>query len=421
MLDVKEAAARANERLGAAGPGTSARIIGAIRKIRGIPPGSARWARLFPIDRFQSGAGTSLNMNVNDAIALVDRSLAPPLRPNDDINRSQSSNDTYPTAVRIAAIRGVHALLAETLRVEKELRSRVPVFSKIQKTGRTHLQDAVPMSLGDQWRSYARTLQKVRGLIAKAALALHEVPLGGTAVGTGTNAPPGFGRQALIELRRTTGIHALRAGVDGVELQSSHLDLVRLAQDLALLSVSLHRIGGDLRLQASGPLAGLGELSLEPLVPGSSIMPGKTNPSGIERMHQVCIETLGLAHQALWAEAMGQLELNVMLPGWGAELIEHLETLTRCLAFLRTRVLAGITPVTETLERHARQTEQRAALLAPRYGYQRVAGWVREARTEGIPFLEWLGKRHPEIKVSVGQEPKAQVPKRSGSVRRRRR
>ena len=395
-LDLKAACALANHGFGRLPRVKTRAIIEAIARLRRIQPGSRKWHSTFAIGGYQPGAGTALNMNVNEAIALLAG-----LEPNDDVNASQSSNDTYPTAVRIAALRLIPSLETALDDCINRLNTLARKQRGILKPGRTHLQDAVPIDLSEQWLSHARTLEKCARWIHVAATGLRELPLGGTAVGTGTNAPRGFRRAAIAELARITGMRGLRPAIQGLELQASHLDLAALAGSLELLAVSLLRIGSDLRLQASGPRTGLGELKLPELLPGSSIMPGKINPGALECLHQFSLDAIALATQARWAESMGQFELNVMLPAFGPGLIHQLEAWPRALRLLSERVLAGVRIDRERMSQRVRDSEQWATLLTPRHGYAQVASWVRQARAAGMSFMDWLSREKPEISAEI--------------------
>ena len=396
-LQIKAACARANWDCGVLSTGHRNTVLRSISEIRSDSQG---WRALFPVDRFQAGAGTTLNMNVNEAIAQVARRrFGATLHPNDVVNRSQSTNDTYPTALRLALLGLLPELREAIAALGRSFGAKSREFAKIPKVGRTHLQDAVPMRLGQQFGSYARTIEKLEARLESARRGLIEIPLGGTAVGTGATTPRGFRAAALRHLKGESGLDGLRTPRDPFEIQASALDFVHYAQALEAIALELTRIGADLRLQASGPRTGIHELVLPTLLPGSSIMPGKSNPSGLEMLQQVLIEVLGLHQMTGWAAALGQLELNVMLPAIGPTLIESTQHLTRALLFTAEQVIVPLAPSREELERNWKSTEQWATLLSPEWGYDQVAEWVRAARASGEPFVDWVEKNRG-IRVS---------------------
>jgi fumarate hydratase class II len=411
-LHLKAACARANWDRGVLSTGNRNALLKAIKWIH---EHEGLWPELFPIDRFQSGAGTTLNMNVNEAISrIARRKFQASLHPNDVVNRSQSTNDTYPTMLRVALLTLIPGLAAALEELRSSLERKAEEFADIPKAGRTHLQDAVPMKLGEQFGSYVRTLEKLEGRLVDARSCLLEMPLGGTAVGNGLAAPEGFRGAALKHLRRETGIDDLQSPRNPFEAQASALDFLTFAHALGSMAVELQRIASDLRLQASGPFTGIHELDFPKLVPGSSIMPGKTNPSGLELLHQVLIEALGVQTMSSWAASLGQFELNVMLPAIAPALVESTGSLTRALEFISERVIVPMTANVARVERHWRSTEQWATLLSPEWGYDRVAEWVRQSREAGEPFLEWVQKNQ-----GIEITPPDQARHRSSSVRGR--
>jgi fumarate hydratase class II len=389
-LHVKAACARANWDRGVLSTGNRNALLKAVKWIRDH---EELWSELFPIDRFQAGAGTTLNMNVNEAISrIAKKRFKASLHPNDVVNRSQSTNDTYPTMLRVALLTLIPDLATSLEEFRQALSRKAEEFADIPKAGRTHLQDAVPMKLGEQFGSYVRTIEKLEARLADARSCLLEIPLGGTAVGNGLTAPEGFRAAALSHLRAETGIDDLQAPRNPFEVQASALDFLTFGNALGSMAIELQRIASDLRLQASGPFTGIHELDLPKLVPGSSIMPGKTNPSGLELLHQVLIEALGVRNMSEWAASMGQFELNVMLPAIAPALVESAGSMARALEFTSDRVILPLQAHLPEVERHWKSTEQWATLLSPEYGYDLVADWVRQSRTAGEPFLEWVQK-----------------------------
>ncbi len=397
-LQLKQACAHANWECGALSTARRNAIVKATRLLLDEP---ASWTYYFPIDRFQAGAGTTLNMNINEAISLVAhrRLKVTSLHPNDAVNRSQSTNDTYPTALRVALL-GLAPMLSAAIKgMQRAFAKKSDDWAEIPKAGRTHLQDAAPMMLGDQMGSYSRTLDKLQRVLDISTEPLLEMPLGGTAVGNGINTPSGYRTAALKHLRRIASMPGLRAPKNPFEVQSSALDLLGFANALAAIAVELQRIASDLRLQSSGPFTGIQELELPPLLAGSSIMPGKVNPSALEMLHQVTLSTLGCHAMTLGAAGMGQFELNVMTPAIAPELLQSTSQLTAAIELVTRRVIDPMKPNVATLERHWRSTEQWAVLLAPEWGYERVAEWVRQSRESGLPFLEWI-ERNQGLRIT---------------------
>lgn len=413
-LEVKEAACCVNWKSGRISSQKKRAILNAIHQIRKIPVGSVRWKNLFLTTLYQPGAGTALNMNVNDAIVLIAgrtgrKDQKEVLHANDDVNASQSSNDTYPTAVRLAAIKAILTLQKDLRACRASLRRLAKRDRSLFKAARTHLQDALPISLSFQWASYDRSLEKCSVQFNSALNSLLELPVGGTAIGNGATTPKNFRSQTVRELRVLTQIKGLRTAVHGGELQSSHLDLLILSQSLECLALCMQRICSDLRLQASGPKTGLQEIQLLRLLPGSSIMPGKTNPGALEALHQLVIRTLALGAQARWAESMGQLELNVMLPAWSSDLISCLADWSQGVRFFRQQVLEKLIPNAGVLLQNALKTEQWATLLSSRVPYQEIAQWVKEARSQDLSFLEWLEKKDPQLSAWLWKQVDSQL------------
>ena len=390
-LHVKAACAHANFRCGALSKAERDLILRSIAAIRADEPS---WEKLFPIDPFQAGAGTTLNMNINEAICLVARRKLKSdiLHPNDSVNRSQSTNDTYPTVLRIALLAITPALLGALREIQGAFQRKAKEWATLPKAGRTHLQDAVPMHLGDQMGSYSRTFEKLSSQLSRASDTLREIPLGGSAVGNGMNTPPGFRAVALGYLKAETGLATLQQPRNPFEVQSSMLDVLSFAHALASIAIELQRVCSDLRLQASGPHTGIHEIEFPELIPGSSIMPGKTNPTGLEMTHQVAIDALGAHQMTLWSASMGQFELNVMLPAIAPRLLDTLQSLTQALGFLAKKVILPAKACEAHLRQNWHATEQWATLLAPKWGYDEVADWVRESRKAQMPFLAWLEK-----------------------------
>jgi fumarate hydratase class II len=375
LARVKQAAARTNERLGVLPADVAAAIAEAADEVA-----AGRHSEQFPVDVFQTGSGTSSNMNVNEVVArLAGARLGRPVHPNDHVNASQSSNDVFPTAVHLAATAGVlHDLLPALDHLAVVLAERAEAFADVVKAGRTHLMDAVPVTLGQEFAGYAEQVRRGAGRVRSALPGTAEVPLGGTAVGTGLNTPPGWRAQVVAELAALTGL-PLTAAVDGFEAQSAQDGLVALSGQLRTVAVSLTKISNDLRWMGSGPRAGLGEIRLPDLQPGSSIMPGKVNPVVPEAVLQVCAQVVGNDAAVAWGGAAGTFELNVMLPVIARNLLESVRLLASASRLLADRCVAGLQAEVE----HSRwQAESSASIVTPlnRFlGYEEAAAVAKRA------------------------------------------
>ncbi len=387
---LKAGAARANRQLGF----LDAQLADAIMTAAG-EVADGRWDDQFPVDLYQTGSGTSSNMNVNEVIAnraneLLGggpRGVYRPVHPNDHVNRGQSSNDVVPTAIHLAAIRRIREnLLPGLYRLEAALQAKSAEFDSIIKTGRTHLMDAVPIRLGQEFRGYAGQVERARRRVTAAAEALREVALGGTAVGTGLNTHPEFAGRVLayvsevarVQLTETTNHFQAQASIDAVVEASGHL---RAA------AVALVKIANDLRLMASGPRAGLAEIEIPALQPGSSIMPGKVNPVIPEAVIQVAARVVGNDATIGMAGQWGFFELNTMLPVAGAALLESVDLLGNASVVFAEKCVAGI----RATARGPELVEQGLAIATPLaldIGYDRTAELVKLALAEGITIRE---------------------------------
>src|SRR6266513_3043258 len=302
----------------------------------------------FVVDPYQAGAGTSHNTNCNEVLANRANELLggkrgeyTPVHPNDHVNMAQSTNDVIPTAMRLAALAQLPALLDAVGRLARAFLTKGKAFDKILKSGRTHLQDATPIRLGQEFVAYGHTIERNADRVAQAGDALRDLGIGGTAVGTGLNAEPAYPALMVKQLRAITGIE-LREGKDRIQLMQSMGDPAAFSGALRTYAMDLGKIASDLRLLASGPRTGLAELVLPPVQPGSSIMPGKVNPSIPEMVNQVCFQVLGCDTTVALACEAGQLELNVMMPviAWNAL---HASTILReSLKIFRLRCVDGI-------------------------------------------------------------------------------
>mgnify|MGYP002757099608 CR=1 FL=1 len=345
MVEVKKATAMANHRLHALPKDKSEAIVAACDKI--LDEGVCM--DQFPIDVFQGGAGTSLNMNTNEVVAnlaleLIGREKGDysVINPNDDVNMSQSTNDAYPTGFRLGVYYAVQGLLEELDELQKALRAKGDEFADIIKMGRTQLQDAVPMTLGAEFHGFAINLSEERAILETAAEKLLEVNLGATAIGTGLNTPEGFREEVTKALAENTGLNVVSAE-DLIEATSDNGAYVLAHSAIKRAAMKLSKICNDLRLLSSGPRAGLNEINLPERAAGSSIMPAKVNPVIPEVVNQVCFRVFGNDITVTWAAEAGQLQLNVMEPAIGQAMFESLLTLTNAADTLREKCVTGIT------------------------------------------------------------------------------
>jgi fumarate hydratase class II len=337
----------------------------------------------FPIDVFQTGSGTSTNMNVNEVIAtLATRELGAPVHPNDHVNASQSSNDVFPTAVAIGALRLIKDALGPSLfRLQTSLAEAAGRFAGVVKTGRTHLMDAVPITLGDEFGGYAAQIAEAVERIDDAAVRLGRVPLGGTAVGTGLNAPPEFAARVVAAVGRRYAI-VLTVSPDRFAAQGSRDSVVEMSSALRGLAVALIKIANDIRWMSSGPVAGLGEIVLPALQAGSSIMPGKVNPVMSEMVTQVAAQVIGNDATIAFAGSQGSFELNTYQPVMAASLIHSIRLLSRACEVFAKRCIDGIEADAEHARAVVESTSSVAAALNATLGYDRVAAFVKQATKE---------------------------------------
>ncbi|HET6649878.1 MAG TPA: class II fumarate hydratase [Candidatus Limnocylindria bacterium] len=339
--------------------------------------------REFPIDVFQTGSGTSSNMNMNEVLAnLAAERLGRPVHPNDDVNHPMSSNDMFPASIHIAAATGVLRDLVPALEhLAGSLEAKADEFADVVKAGRTHLMDATPVTLGQEFGGYAAQVRMGVERLHASMPRLAELPLGGTAVGTGINSPPGFGGRVIAEIASSTGLPLTEAR-DHFEAQGARDGLVELSGQLRTIAVSLTKIANDLRWMGSGPRAGLGEINLPDLQPGSSIMPGKVNPVLPEATVMVCAQVIGNDAAIAWGGAAGNFELNVMLPMLGRNVLESIRLLANVTRLLADRCIDGITANVDRLRELA---ESSPAIVTPlnRYlGYEEAASIAKQALAE---------------------------------------
>ncbi len=347
----------------------------------------------FPVDVFQTGSGTSTNMNVNEVLSHLASRAGVEAHPNDHVNAGQSSNDTFPSALRLAAAVAVAEHLDPALAaLQTSLSNKAAEFADVVKAGRTHLMDAVPVTLGQEFAGYAAQVALGRRRIGEAVAYIHELPLGGTATGTGLNARPGFAARVIEQLAADTGL-PLREATDHFEAQSSQDAVVGLSGALRTLAVSLTKICNDLRWMGSGPRTGLGELQLPDLQPGSSIMPGKVNPVLPEATLMVCAQVVGHDAAITAAGASGAFELNVMLPVMGRALLEQVTFLSGACSALAVRCIDGLQANVEVCRRYAESSPAIVTALNAKIGYEAAAAVAKQAVAEGKTIREVVIER----------------------------
>ena len=397
---IKKAAAAVNMRAGLL-PKAKARAIG--RASDEILAGRLR--DQFVVDRFQAGAGTSTNMNVNEV--LCNRALEllgykkgryDILSPNDHVNMGQSTNDTYPTAAHLAALAALEDFEKEAGRLAASLSGRGKKFSRVLKSGRTHLQDAVPVLLGREFSAYAAAVRASLRHVLRTSGDLRELGIGGSAAGTGMNTHPAFARRMAVELSKAAGLKLFNAP-DLMHAMQSQAPLGRVSSAMRDFAVELGRIANDLRLLSSGPATGLAELRLPAVQAGSSIMPGKVNPSIPEMVNMVCFHAIGADLGVSLASAAGQLELNVMMPLMAENLIESIDLLTAACRQLALKCVDGISADAERCRAYAHRSMGLATALAPEIGYLAAAEVAKRALAGGISIAEALeagGQFRPE-------------------------
>jgi fumarate hydratase class II len=365
------------------------------------------WDDQFPVDVFQTGSGTSTNMNLNEVIATLasERLGGRPVHPNDDVNDPLSSNDQFPSALHIAAVRVVVRELVPALEhLRAALERKREMWQDVVKAGRTHLMDAVPVTLGQEFGGYAAAVGLGVERLRDALPRVGELPLGGTAVGTGLNAPEGFGAEVITRLAQSMDLPLRRAG-DAFEAQSSRDALAELSGVVRVIALSLFKQANDLRLMGSGPRAGLAELQLPDLQPGSSIMPGKVNPVIPEAVCQVVAQVIGNDAAVAFGCAAGAFELNVMLPVIGRCLIESLHLVANVSRLLADRCIDGLVEDAPRLRRLAESSPAIVTALNHFLGYDEAAAVAKQALAEDKTIREVVLERgHVEAgRLSVEQ------------------
>ncbi len=383
LAAIKGAAARANADLGVLEPAVAQAISDAAAEVE-----QGRYGDQFPVDVFQTGSGTSTNMNVNEVLSTLSGA-----HPNDQVNASQSSNDVFPSAIHLAATKAVVEDLQPALtHLAEAFERKSAEFADTVKSGRTHLMDATPVTLGQELGGYAAQIrygvERLEGVLPRVG----ELPLGGTAVGTGINTPAGFAQRVIADLRARTGLPLTEAR-NHFEAQGARDALVELSGVLRTIAVGLNKVANDLRWMSSGPRTGLGEIHLPDLQPGSSIMPGKVNPVVAEAVCQVVAQVIGNDAAVAFGGAAGNLELNVMLPVIARNLLESLRLLSRITRLLADRCVDGIEADAARMRRFAESSPSIATPLNRYLGYEEAAKVVKQAVSEDKTIREVVDER----------------------------
>lgn len=400
---VKLAAARANVELGVLDPSLGAAIEQAAREVF-----EGQLDPHFVVDVFQTGSGTSTNMNANEVIAnraleIMGRARGERgvVHPNDHVNASQSSNDVFPTAIHIASYRQIKMQLLPALRaLHAALAEKAVAFAAVVKSGRTHLQDAMPVTLGQEFGGYAAQIEARIRSITRSAEDFLELALGGTAVGTGINAPTGFAKRAICTIAEMAQ-SGFQEATDHFAQQSALDTVVQVSGEFRALAVTLMKVVNDLRWLSSGPRCNIGEITLPELQPGSSIMPGKVNPVVCESALMVCAQVIGLDSAVAICGQNGNFELNTMMPLAAYNTLESIALLSNTARNLRDACVIGITANEERCREVAQQSLSLATVLAPRIGYDRTAEVAKRAYHEGRTVRE--------IAASMGVLPEAEL------------
>ena len=394
VLWIKKAAALTHRETGRLDPSRADAIVRAADEILG-----GQHRDQFVVDPYQAGAGTSHNMNCNEVLANRANELLggkrgeyQPVHPNDHVNMAQSTNDVIPTAIRLGALWLLPALLGALDRLAAALLAKGTAFDAILKSGRTHLQDATPIRLGQEFSAYGHTVQRNRERIDRASGDLRDLGIGGTAVGTGLNAEPAYPGLMLKHLRAITGLE-LREGTDRVQLMQSMGDATALSGALRTYAADLGKIASDIRLLASGPRTGLAEIRLPAVQPGSSIMPGKVNPSVAEMVNMVCFQAIGNDVTIAIAAEAGQLELNVMMPVIAHNLFLTLGILASASRVLAERCVDGIEADPGMAAHWLERSPALVTALAPKIGYAAAAQLAKEAVEQNLSVRELLLKK----------------------------
>ena len=381
---LKAACAQVNKDLGNLDAEKADAIIAAAKEIA-----DGKHDEQFPIDVFQTGSGTSSNMNTNEVIASIAKANGVEVHPNDHVNMGQSSNDTFPTATHVAATEAAASDLIPALKVLQEsLEKKANEWHEVVKSGRTHLMDATPVTLGQEFSGYARQIElgiaRVEGTLER----LGELAIGGTAVGTGINTPAEFGGKVTEELKNLTGIEQLSEAKNHFEAQANRDSLVEFSGAMRSVAVSLYKIANDIRLMGSGPLAGFAEIHLPDLQPGSSIMPGKVNPVLCETATQVSAQVIGNDAAVAFGGTQGQFELNVFIPMMARNVLESSRLLANTARQFATKLVDGIEPNEERMRTLAESSPSIVTPLNSAIGYENAAKIAKHAIAEGVTIRQ---------------------------------
>ncbi|OHO27815.1 aspartate ammonia-lyase [Corynebacterium sp. HMSC034B08] len=381
---LKAACAQVNKDLGKLDAEKADAIIAAAKEIA-----DGKHDDQFPIDVFQTGSGTSSNMNTNEVIASIAKANGVEVHPNDHVNMGQSSNDTFPTATHVAATEAAANDLIPALKVLQEsLEKKAKEWHEVVKSGRTHLMDATPVTLGQEFSGYARQIELGVERVEATLHRLGELAIGGTAVGTGINTPAEFGGKVTEELKKLTGLDELSEAKNHFEAQANRDSLVEFSGAMRSVAVSLYKIANDIRLMGSGPLAGFAEIHLPDLQPGSSIMPGKVNPVLCETATQVSAQVIGNDAAVAFGGTQGQFELNVFIPMMARNVLESSRLLANTSRQFATRLVDGIEPNVEHMRELAESSPSIVTPLNSAIGYENAAKIAKHAIKEGITIRQ---------------------------------
>ena len=380
---VKAAAAEVNAGLGLLDDKRAAAIARSARLVA-----EGEFDAQFPLDRFQTGSGTSTNMNANEVIARLASTKRLVVHPNDHVNLGQSSNDVIPTTMRVASVVALkHELLPAISHLRKTIDKRARGLKNVIKTGRTHLMDAMPLTFAQEFGAWSAQLASCEARLKDTEKRVRRLPIGGTAIGTGINAHPRFGKKMATALSQATGIK-FESAADKFEGIAAQDDLVELSGQLNTLAVALTKIANDLRWMNSGPLAGLGEVELPALQPGSSIMPGKVNPVICESLAMVSAQVMGLHTANTVAGASGNFQLNVMLPLIAGNLLDTMEWLSNGMRLLADHVITGLNVRRDVVDAALARNPILVTALNPVIGYEKAAAIAKRAYKEGRAVLD---------------------------------
>lgn len=389
MVYIKKAAAKVNNELGCLDNEKSEAIINAADRII-----EGEFKDQFVVDIYQAGAGTSFNMNVNEVIANIaieslgwEKGNYSVIHPNDHVNLGQSTNDVFPATMRISALYLLKELFPVVDALAKSFNKKANEFDKTIKSGRTHLQDAAPITLGQEFSGYADVVSKSAKKIKKASDVLKELGVGGTAVGTGLNSHPDYKERIIKELQKITNLD-IRGAANYFEAMQSNAPITEVSGALKVLAIELIRIANDLRLLSSGPKTGLAEITLPAVQPGSSIMPGKVNPVMAEMMNMVCFSIIGNDLTITMASQAGQLELNVMMPVMQYKLLDSISILTSAMKVFTDKCIKGITANEDRCNQYATNSMSIVTALNPYIGYSKAADIAKESLLTGKSIKE---------------------------------